>query len=162
MHTDHEALLGLKEPKNINWQLAQYVVKLVDYYLVLKHKPERENKIADALSRWPDYNTEEDNNKGIVVLPRTMFIKSTTLKDPPFSTLNKSIIITQATNFTLLDPLIQPHNLSQSNKLWWKGDALVVIEGNDLKKGVPHFYHNTSIARHPEILNTFSLIKCNY
>ena len=51
VHTDHEALLGFKEPKNINRRLAQYVVELADYDLVLKHKPEKENKIADALSR---------------------------------------------------------------------------------------------------------------
>ena len=50
VHTDHEALLGFKEPKNINQQLAQYVVELADYDLTLKHKPGKENKIADALS----------------------------------------------------------------------------------------------------------------
>ena len=46
--------------------------------------------------------------------------------------------------------------------LWWKGDALVVIGDNDLKKGVLHFYHDTPVAGHPGILNTFSLLKCNY
>ena len=50
VHTDHEALLGFKEPKNINRWLARYVVELADYNLVLKHKLEKENKIADALS----------------------------------------------------------------------------------------------------------------
>jgi hypothetical protein len=50
MHMDHEALLGFKEPKNINQQLARYVVELADYDLALKHKPGKENKIADALS----------------------------------------------------------------------------------------------------------------
>ena len=83
MHTDHEALLGFKEPKNINQRMARYVVELADYDLALKHKPGKENKIADALSRRPDYDTREDDNKGVVVLPETMFIKSTTLKDPP-------------------------------------------------------------------------------
>jgi hypothetical protein len=51
VHTDHEALLGFKEPKNINRCLARYVVELADYDLALKHKPGKENKIADALSR---------------------------------------------------------------------------------------------------------------
>ena len=51
MHTDHEALLSFKEPKNINQQLDQYVVKLADYDLILKHKPGKENKITDALSQ---------------------------------------------------------------------------------------------------------------
>ena len=58
-------------------------MELVDYDLALKHKPEKENKITDALSRHLDYDTGENNNKGIVVLPEAMFIKSTMLKDPP-------------------------------------------------------------------------------
>ena len=96
------------------------MVELADYNLALKHKPGKENKIADALSRRPDYNTGEDDNKGIVVLPETMFIKSMTLRDPPpSSALNEAIITAQSTNFALLDPLIQPHNLSHSNNLWW-------------------------------------------
>ena len=85
-------------------------MELADYDLALKHKPGKENKIADALSRQPDYDTGEDDNKGIVVLPETMFIKSTTLQDPPpSSALNEAIIAAQSTNFTLLDPLIQLH-----------------------------------------------------
>ena len=162
MHTDHEALLGFKKSKNINWWLAWYVVKLADYDLVLKHKPGKENKIADALSQWPDYDTGEDDNKGVVVLPETMFIKSTTLQDPPFSTINESIIAAQATNFALIDPLIQPHNLSHPDNLWWKGNILIVVGDNNLKKGVLHFYHDTLVARHPGILNTFSLLKYDY
>ena len=35
MHTDHEALLGFKEPKNINRQLARYIIELADYDLIL-------------------------------------------------------------------------------------------------------------------------------
>ena len=138
------------------------MVELADYDLALKHKPGKENKITDALSCWPDYDTGEDDNKGIVILPETMFIKSTTLKDPPSSALNEAIITAQSTNFALLDSLIQPHNLSRSDNLWWKGDALVVVGDNDLKKGVLHFYHDIPVAGHPRISNTFSLLKCNY
>ena len=139
------------------------MVELADYDLALKHKPGKENKIANALSRRPDYDTGKDDNKGVVVLPETMFIKATMLQDPPpSSTLNKTIIAAQTTNFTLLDPLIQPHNLSHSDNLWWKGDALVVVGDNNLKKGVLHFYHDTPVAGHPRILNTFSLLKRDY
>ena len=138
-------------------------MELADYNLFLKHKPGKENKIADALSCRPDHDIGENDNKGVVILPETMFIKSTMLKDPPpSSTLNDAIITTQTTNFTLLDPLIQLHNLTHSDNLWWKGDALVVIGNNDLKKGVLHFYHDTPVAGHPGISNTFSLLKCDY
>ena len=58
-------------------------MELANYDLALKHKPGKENKIADALSRRPDYATGEDDTKGIVVRPETMFIKSTMPKDPP-------------------------------------------------------------------------------
>ena len=114
------------------------VGELADYDLVLKHKPEKENKIADALSQQPDYDTGGDDNKGVVVLPETMFIKFTMLKKPPSSSLNESIITAQTTNFALLDPLIQPHNLFHFDNFWWKGDTLVVVGDNNLKKGVLH------------------------
>jgi hypothetical protein len=51
VHTNHEALLGFKEPKNINRCLARYVVELANYNIALKHIPGKENRIADALSR---------------------------------------------------------------------------------------------------------------
>ena len=139
------------------------MVELADYDLALKHKPGKENKITDALSCRPDYDTGDNDNKGVVVLPETMFIKATTLKDPPpSSALNDTIITAQSTNFAHLDPHNQPHNLSHSDNLWWKGDALVVVGDNDLKKGVLHFYHDTPVAGHPGILNTFSLLKRDY
>ena len=98
-----------------------------------------------------------------MVLPEAIFIKSTMLKDlPPSFTLNDAIITAQTINFALLDPLIQPHNLSHLDNLWWKGDALVVVGDNNLKKGVLHFYHDTPVAGHPGILNTFSLLKHDY
>jgi hypothetical protein len=97
-----------------------------------------------------------------MVLPETMFIKFTTLKKSPFSALNESIIAAQTINSTLLNPLIQPHNLSQLNDLWWKGDTLIVIRDNNLNKEVLHIYHDTSVAKQLGILNTFSLIKHNY
>jgi hypothetical protein len=102
VHTDHEALLGFKEPKNINRRLARYVVELANYNIVLKHIPGKENKIADALSRQPDYDTGKEDNKGVVVLPETMFIKATTQEDPP-SALCHKVITTQTSNFALLD-----------------------------------------------------------
>ena len=74
-----------------------------------------------------------------MVLPETMFIKATTLEDPtPSSALNEAITTAQSTNFALLDPLIQPHNLSHSNNLWWKGDALVVMT---VRLGLLFFFH---------------------
>ena len=109
---------------------------MADYNLALKHKLGKENKIADALSQQPDYDTGENDNKGIVVLPEAMFIKSTMLKDPPpSSALNEAIITALTSIFALLDPLIQLHNLSHSDNLWWKGDTLVIIGTMTLRKG---------------------------
>jgi hypothetical protein len=154
VHTDHEALLGFKEPKNINRRLARYVVELANYNIALKHIPGKENRIPDALSRQPDYDTGKDDNKGVIVLPESMFIKATAQDNPP-SALCQEVITAQTANFALLDPLIQRHNLSKIGDLWYKGDTLVVVGDNNLKKGVLHFYHDTPVAGHPGISNTF-------
>ena len=67
------------------------MLELADYNMVLKHKLGKENKIADALSRRPDYDTGENDNKGVIVLPETLFAKTITVEEPPSSALNRDI-----------------------------------------------------------------------
>jgi hypothetical protein len=83
VHTDHEALLGFKEAKNINRHLAQYVLEMEDYNIALKHHPGTQNKTADALSCHPDYDTGTGDNQGIIVLPAHMFIDAIEDHPPP-------------------------------------------------------------------------------
>ena len=44
----------------------------------------------------------------------------------------------------------------------WKGDALVVVENNDLRRGVLYHFHTLKTAKHPGIMKTIQLIQPHY
>ncbi len=69
IHTDHSNLLYWKEPRKISQRIAQEFQELQEYNFVLKHIVGTKNARADALSRWPDYDTGEEDNQNVVVLP---------------------------------------------------------------------------------------------
>ena len=48
----------------------------MEYQLELIHIPGKTNSRADMLSRCPDYDQGNEDNKEVVVLPESMFIKS--------------------------------------------------------------------------------------
>jgi Integrase zinc binding domain len=50
----------------------------------------------------------------------------------------------------------------QPGDLWWKGDALVVVGNDDLKRGVLTLFHDSITAGHPGISNTIAMITPYY
>ena len=48
------------------------------------------------------------------------------------------------------------------DRITYKDSQVVVSGGNNLKRGVIHFYHDTPSAGHPGIGNMYQLIKCNF
>jgi hypothetical protein len=44
----------------------------------------------------------------------------------------------------------------------WKGDALIVVENNDLRRGILHQFHTLKTAGHPGITKTIQLIQPHY
>jgi hypothetical protein len=51
---------------------------MADYHFILVHKPGTSNR-ADAFSRRPDFDTGENDNENIVVLPDHLFANATEL-----------------------------------------------------------------------------------
>ena len=68
----------------------------------------------------------------------------------------------QESNTTLLQTLIDHHDLKIHNQLWYKGNALVVVGNNSLKRGVIQLFHDLPSAGHPGIANTRALINRDY
>jgi len=55
------------------------------------------------------------------------------------------------------------HNLCLDDQNYlWKGDALVVVENNDLRRGVLYHFHTSKTAGHPGIMKTIQLIQPHY
>ena len=54
------------------------------------------------------------------------------------------------------------YQFTQKEGIMYKDSQIVISRGNDLKKGVIHFYHDTPSAGHPGIGNMYKLIKHDF
>jgi hypothetical protein len=62
-----------------------------------------------------------------------------------------------------LDQWCRAHNIEhRPGDLWWKGDALIVVGNDDLKRGVISLFHDHIAAGHPRIAKTMQNITQYY
>ena len=73
VYTNHANLLYWKNPGVHNRRVARWHVELMEYDFELVHISGAKNGRADALSRRPDHDKGDDNNKKLVVLPERFF-----------------------------------------------------------------------------------------
>jgi ribonuclease HI len=71
--SDHLNLQYWKDPHKISRRVAREVLELSEYDLEIHHIKGTANGRADALSRRPDYDHGEKDNKNMVVLPDHVF-----------------------------------------------------------------------------------------
>jgi hypothetical protein len=81
VHTDHANLLFWKNPGDHNRRVARWHVELMDYDFELVHIVGAKNRCADVLSRCPDYNQGEEDNKKLVVIPEGFFQRAYSVAD---------------------------------------------------------------------------------
>lgn len=74
IYTDHTNLLYWQEPHKINQRVARAVIQLVEYHIKLVHIPGTKNAQADELLQRSDYNTGDNDNQDVTVLPKELFI----------------------------------------------------------------------------------------
>jgi len=180
--TDHHNLTYWCEPHKVGLRAATWQVELQQYNYELYHKPGETMK-ADTLSCHPDFDTGNSLNKHLIVLPLNHF------KGMPLSVLQAlSIPLTMSLNvlgiedkgfdanhfkakvklfhddhYCEITPLIEPHNLQiNSDNYLWKDSALIVVENNNLRRGVLHHFHSSITAGHPGIAKTIQLIQPFY
>jgi hypothetical protein len=73
IHTDHANLLFWKNLGEHNRRVARWHAELMEYDFKLVHISGKKNRHTDALSRRPDHNMGNDDNKQLVVLPVKFF-----------------------------------------------------------------------------------------
>ena len=73
IHTDHANLLYWKNPEEHNRRVARWHAELMVYDFSLVHISEEKNGHTNALSRHPDHDTGQEDNKKLVVLPEQLF-----------------------------------------------------------------------------------------
>ena len=76
VYTDHANLLYWKNPGDHNRRVACWHAELMEYDFKLVHISGAKNGQANNLSRHPDYDKGDDNNKKLVVLPECFFLQA--------------------------------------------------------------------------------------
>ena len=75
--SDHMNLQYWRDPQKISRRVAREVLELADYDIEIHHLKGSANGQADALSRRSDFDQGEGDNEGVIVLPDTLFARST-------------------------------------------------------------------------------------
>ncbi len=77
--------------------------------------------------------------------------------------LDNCIKDSQENNYTQLKEWLEPHQLwINTNNYFWKDDALVIVENNNLRREMLSLFHTLKMASHPEISKTLALIQPHY
>jgi Integrase zinc binding domain len=123
--------------------------KLADFNFEIIHKPGATNQ-ADALSQHPAIPKEENKNEDVIVLPDKLFVQAIEV-----ATIETQVWEAQQKYDTTIKKWIDKYQLEQDNEgWWWKADAPVIPEDNQLRKDILWCYHNHPLAEHLGIANT--------
>ena len=136
--------------------------------MVLEYKPGATNR-ADALSRQPDYEVEENpDNEDVTVLPEKYFYNThTSIRimdwDSVKNNLEQAMKRAQYPMQHILKQWATTHNLSTiAGTHWYHGTALVVVADNELRRGIITLFHDYKATGHPGITKTLQLIAPYY
>jgi len=184
--TDHQNLTYWIEPHKVSPCTATWQVELTQYNYELQHK-RGETMKADALSHRPNFDTGNPMNEHLIVLPLDQFkgmpksiaealkaqsnstseitlavagLEDSTLEE---ESLDARVKLYQDKHYQSLLTWKDTHGLRLDGQNYlWKGNTLVVVENNDLRRGVLHHFHTSKTAKHPGITKTIQLIQPHY
>jgi hypothetical protein len=139
-----------RQPHKISRRIAREVLELSEFDIKLHHIPGKSNGQADALSRCPDYDQGEHDNKNITVLPDRIFIQSGVTTYIPETQLVQ--------DEDILRPWVDPHHLKKINGEWWKEQRKVITGNTETRRNIIKNYHNLPAYGHPGISRTTDLI----
>ncbi len=122
------------------------------------------NGRADALSRRPDYDQGEDNNRDVVVLPDRLFVRANMVEQAPWliqilteeDTQPEDPIYQQ--NEDVLKLWVDAHRLKRVEGTWYKEGKRVVTGGLHDKRTIIKAHHKSPVYGHPGIKRTAQLV----
>jgi hypothetical protein len=184
IYTNHTNLLYWKNPGEHDRRVARWHTELLEYDFQLVHLPRKRNGQADTLSRRPDHDIGEEDNKQLVVLLPRFFAEiharlagsdeadpsnpwqwrrmTKGLDNSEYASLQERITKDQKEKKASKEQITRWTNTHQMTKhadIWWKEDWIVVAGDNNLKREVIHYFHDTPSAGHPGITNSYELAK---
>ncbi len=164
VYSDHLNLQYWRSPQKISRRVAREVLKLSEYDFEIRHIAGKANGRADALSRRPDYDQGEDDNRDVVVLPNKLFIRANTVETAPRliqlltkeDTCPEDPIYQQDEN--VLKPWVDAHRLKRIEGTWYKEGRRVVTGGLHDKRTIIEAHHKSPVYGHPGIKRTAQLV----
>ncbi len=152
-------------PQRISWRVAREVLELLEYDFEIRHIPGKQNGRADALSRRPDYDTGENDNANIVVLPERVFIRASNVEKAPL--LHQIVSPEEMTpqdpiyeqKEDLLKPWVDSHRLKKVEGTWYKDGRRVVTGGSTHHQTLISAHHDSPVYGHPGINKTSQLLE---
>ena len=121
-----------QQPQKISCHVAREVLTLSEYDIEIHHIKGKANGRVDALSRRPDYNMGEDDNRDVTVLPNHVFIwaNEVSIAEPtPNSSSQNTLFYPSSTtidhpmyeqNEDVLKPWVDLHHLKNIHGTWYK------------------------------------------
>ena len=126
--SDHMNLKYWRDPQKISQCMAREVLKLSEYDLEIHHIKGTLNGHANTLSRRPDYDQGEEDNKDVVVLPDNLFVRASRLEwieeEEPRRVFQVEDMTKEHPTYeqdeATLKPWVDPHHLRKINGTWYK------------------------------------------
>jgi RNase H-like domain found in reverse transcriptase/Reverse transcriptase (RNA-dependent DNA polymerase)/Integrase zinc binding domain/Chromo (CHRromatin Organisation MOdifier) domain len=173
VYSDHKNLTYFRTAQKLNDQQARWSLYLSGFNLKLIHLPGMKVVQSDALSRRPDYGTDERmEEEDKVVLPDNLFINllDTELQEQISNGKELDLDVKNA-----IETLMKEGPTSLKNDLEdWKieeidGRKTIFFKGKnyipkdlELRRDIVKMYHNHEMAGHPGELETYNGIRQNY
>ena len=148
--SDHMNLQYWRDPQKISRRVARKVLELADYDIEIHHLKGSANGRADALSRRLDFDQGGGDNEGVVVLPETLFARSTRPEGR------------EEQNEGIINLWVDPHQLKKIDGIWQKDGRVVVTATSPHTKQLIHDHHDLPMHSHPGISRTTDLVQRQY
>jgi len=168
VYTDHANLRYYCDPRKIGPRVAGYLPEREQYNILLEYKLGATNRANGLLHREDHNDRSNPDNDNVTVWPDSYFCKEHTKIrvmdwDSLEDNLDQKVKSMQNAQQETIKRWSIAHGLTlHDGTHWYHGNALVVMEDNDLRRGVTSLFYDQLMAGHPGISKTLQLISPYY
>lgn len=167
--SDHQNLGYFREPQKLNRRQARWFSELQDYNFSLHHKAGSLMGKPDAITRRPDLDRGQGDNKDVVVL-KAEYFRSVALRVTDIPTQSFATIYERVRKASGQKDSVVEKALESKEKGWvqrddgvveWKG-RIYIPRHSVLREDLLMMYHDAPMAGHPGQYKMHELITRDY